>query len=80
MSGGGTWLRRTHRWVSIAFTLTVVANFSAMAVGRGAPPAWITYAPLAPLAVLLFTRLYLFVKPYLARALPLRGRVGRVDG
>ena len=67
MSRGGHWLRQTHRWVSMAFTLTVLANFAAMGLGRGAPPAWITYAPLAPLAVLLLTGLYLFVQPYLAR-------------
>jgi hypothetical protein len=29
------WIRRTHRWVSIAFTLTVLANFAVMAVRRG---------------------------------------------
>ncbi|MDZ7866303.1 hypothetical protein [Acidovorax sp.] len=67
MSGAGNRLRQIHRWVSIAFTLTVVANFAAMGLGRGAPPAWITYAPLAPLAVLLLTGLYLFAQPYLSR-------------
>ena len=25
------WIRQTHRWVSIAFTVTVIANFVAMA-------------------------------------------------
>ena len=80
MSGPGRWLRHTHRWVSMVFTLTVMANFGAMALGRGAPPAWITDAPLAPLAVLLLTGLYLFVQPYLARSAPSRGRVGQVGG
>ena len=56
------WVRQTHRWLSIAFTLTVVANFVAMAQGQ--PPAWVTYSPLLPLALLLFTGLYLFVLPY----------------
>ena len=56
------WLRQAHRWVSIAFTLTVIANFVAMT--RGQPPAWVTYSPLLPLALLLFTGLYLFVLPY----------------
>lgn len=60
------WVRQGHRWVSIAFTLTVIANFVAMAFGT--PPAWITYAPLLPLAVLLFTGLVLFARPYLGRA------------
>ncbi len=65
-------VRQFHRWVSIAFTLTVIANFVAMATGDGTPPAWVTYAPLLPLALLLFTGLYLFVLPYTAR-----GRGGR---
>jgi hypothetical protein len=59
------WIRQTHRWLSIAFTLAVVANFVAMA--RGVPPAWVTYSPLLPLALLLFTGLYLFVLPYATR-------------
>ena len=60
------WIRQTHRWLSIAFTLTVIANFAAMT--RGQPPAWVTYSPLAPLALLLFSGLYLFVLPYRARS------------
>src|SRR5688572_15372099 len=44
------WIRQFHRWIAIAFTLTVVANFVAMA--KGPPPAWITYSPLLPLALL----------------------------
>ena len=59
------WVRQTHRWLSIAFTLTVVANFVALAVRKGQQPAaWVTYSPLLPLALLLFTGLYLFVLPY----------------
>ena len=56
------WIRQTHRWLSIAFTLTVLANFAAMT--RGQPPAWITYSPLLPLALLFFSGAYLFVLPY----------------
>jgi hypothetical protein len=55
-------IRQIHRWLSIAFTLTVLANFAAMT--QGPPPAWITYSPLLPLAFLLLTGLYLFVLPY----------------
>jgi hypothetical protein len=51
--------------VSIAFTLTVIANFVAMSQGQ--PAAWVTYSPLLPLALLLFSGLYLFVLPYLTR-------------
>ena len=59
------WTRQIHRWLSIVFTLTVIANFVAMT--RGEPPAFITYSPLAPLALLLLTGLYLFALPYFAR-------------
>jgi cellulose synthase/poly-beta-1,6-N-acetylglucosamine synthase-like glycosyltransferase len=59
------WIRQIHRWLSIAFTLTVVANFAAMS--QGPPPAWITYSPLLPLALLLFSGLYLFALPYLTK-------------
>ena len=59
------WIRQIHRWLSIAFTATVIANFVAMA--RGAPPAWVTYSPLLPLGLLLFSGLYLFVLPYATR-------------
>ena len=57
-----SWLRQFHRWVSIAFTATVIANFVARA--KGTPPPWVTYSPLLPLAVLLLTGLYLFALPY----------------
>ena len=57
-----TWIRQTHRWLSIAFTVTVIANFVALA--QGTPPPWVTYSPLLPLALLLFTGLYMFVLPY----------------
>jgi hypothetical protein len=61
------WIRQTHRWVAIVFTVTVIANFIALARGGGMPPPWITYAPLAPLALLLFSGLYLFALPYTAK-------------
>jgi hypothetical protein len=59
------WIRQTHRWLSMAFTLTVIANFVAMA--RGTPPAWVTYSQLLPLALLLFSGLYLFALPYVTK-------------
>jgi hypothetical protein len=58
-------IRQTHRWLSIVFTLTVIANF--VALTQGQPPAWVTYSPLPPLALLLFSGLYLFVLPYATR-------------
>ena len=59
------WIRQTHRWLSIVFTLTVVANVVARA--QGEPAAWLTYSPLFPLALLLLTGLYLFVLPLATR-------------
>jgi hypothetical protein len=59
-----SWIRQIHRWLSIIFTATVVANFTAMALGT--PPAWVVYSPLPPLFLLLFTGLYMFVLPYTA--------------
>ena len=56
------WIRQAHRWLSLAFTMAVLANFVAMA--RGQPPAWVTYSPLLPLPLLLLSGLYLFVLPY----------------
>jgi TRAP-type C4-dicarboxylate transport system permease small subunit len=63
------WIRQIHRWLSIAFTVTVIANFVVLAKagGKQQPPNWITYSPLVPLAFLLFTGLYLFVLPYAAQ-------------
>jgi hypothetical protein len=58
-------IRQFHRWVSMAFTFTVIANFVAMAMGS--VPAWVTYSPLLPLALLMLTGLYLFVLPYRTR-------------
>ena len=62
------WIRQIHRWMSILFTVTVVANFVALGMGKGQPPPpWVTYSPLLPLFVLLFTGLYMFVLPYAAK-------------
>ena len=62
------WIRQVHRWLSIAFTATVIANFVALGLGQGKqPPAFITYSPLVPLAFLLLTGLYMFVLPYAAK-------------
>jgi len=59
------WIRQVHRWMSIAFVVTVIANIVVLSMGQGKqPPAWITYSPLLPLFLLLFTGLYLFVLPY----------------
>lgn len=64
-------VRQFHRWISIVFTVTVLANFVAMSFGE--PPAWIVYSPLLPLFLLLFTGLYMFALPYAAKWRGTRG-------
>jgi hypothetical protein len=56
------WIRQFHRWISIVFTVTVIANFVAMAFGE--PPTWVVFSPLLPLFLLLFSGLYMFALPY----------------
>lgn len=58
------WVRQTHRWLSIAFTVTVAVCFVAL---TGALPFWVFYVPLLPLLLLMFTGLYMFVLPYTTR-------------
>jgi hypothetical protein len=58
-------IRQFHRWLAIIFTVTVSANLAAMSWGP--PPAWLTYAPLAPLFLLMFTGLYMFLLPWAAK-------------
>lgn len=64
--GFSYWVRQTHRWLSILFTLTVIANFVAIGA-MGTPPAFITYSPLLPLFLLLFSGLYMFALPYMRK-------------
>lgn len=60
------WVRQIHRWLSIVFTAVVVAIFAALGLGQ-AVAAWVYFLPLAPLALLMLSGLYLFVLPYAAR-------------
>jgi hypothetical protein len=55
------WIRQSHRWLGILLTLSILANFGAMALGK--PPSFVVYAPLAPLTLLVFSGLYLFFLP-----------------
>ena len=59
------WIRQTHRWLSIAFTVAVIVN--AVAVAQSKYSSWTGLLALLPLALLLFTGLYLFVLPYAAK-------------
>ncbi|MBB2940342.1 putative Na+-dependent transporter [Actinoplanes lutulentus] len=56
------WIRQAHRWLAIAFTVTVV--ITSVALAQEDPILWISYVPLLPLALLFFSGLYLFVLPY----------------
>jgi hypothetical protein len=59
------WVRQIHRWLSIAFTVAVIANIVALV--REEQAIWVGLLALLPLALLLFTGLYLFVLPYAAK-------------
>lgn len=56
------WIRQTHRWLSIAFTLAVIVN--GVAVAQKKYSTWTGLSALIPLALLLLTGLYLFLLPY----------------
>ena len=60
-----TWIRQTHRWLAVAFTLAVIANLVALGLGKQA--VWVGLAALFPLILLMLTGLYMFVLPYAAR-------------
>jgi hypothetical protein len=57
--------RQIHRWLSVAFTLSVI--FTSVALAQEQPAMWVSYVPLAPLGLLFLTGAYLFVLPYLGR-------------
>ncbi|NVP58070.1 hypothetical protein [Mycoplana rhizolycopersici] len=64
-------IRQFHRWVSIAFTLAVIANIAAM--GMEEPVVWIGLLALVPLVLLLLTGLYLFALPYTVKRRDIAG-------
>ena len=58
-------IRVTHRWMSLAFTVAVIVTTIALA--QNEPIVWVSYVPLFPLAFLFISGLYLFALPYLAK-------------
>jgi len=58
-------IRQTHRWLSIAFTLTVILNL--IFLMQKEQVVWVGLLALFPLILLLLTGLYLFALPYLAK-------------
>jgi len=59
------WVRQTHRWLSIAFTVVVIVN--GVAVARGRYTSRLGLSAVFVLALQFFTGLYLFVLPYATR-------------
>jgi hypothetical protein len=71
---GDRWIRAGHRWVSIAFTVAVIANLAFLAIGHGRqPPGWVTYAPLLPLGLLMLSGIYMLARHHV---IAWRGRAG----
>ena len=63
------WIRQTHRWVSVLFTLLVLINIAINIIPsvQEEIALWVGLSILLPLLLLLLTGLYLFVLPYRAR-------------
>ncbi len=59
------WMRVTHRWASVAFTLVVVVN--GIAVAQGKYTNRLGLLAVATLALQFLTGAYLFVLPYAAK-------------
>ena len=60
------WLRQSHRWLSVVFTVLVLVNIvvNVAPVVQKEFTVWVGLLTLLPLFLLLFTGLYLFVLPY----------------
>jgi hypothetical protein len=58
-------IRQVHRWLSIAFTLAVIANVVAMMQDKQV--VWVGMLALVPLILLLISGLYMFVLPYMTK-------------
>ena len=57
-------IRQSHRWLSIVFTVAVIINIIAMVLQQQA--VWIGLLALFPLIPMLLSGLYLFALPYRA--------------
>jgi len=62
-------IRQIHRWLSIIFTIGVIANIiNIFGMGQEQPAVWVGMMALIPLILLLLTGLYMFALPYVARS------------
>jgi heme A synthase len=59
------WIRQTHRWLSIAFTVAVIVN--GVAVLQGRYTSKLGLVAVFPLALLFLSGMYLFMLPYAAK-------------
>jgi hypothetical protein len=69
-------VRQAHRWLSIIFTVAVIANIIAVATGQ--TMEWLYMLPLAPLLLLMPSGLYLFFLPYFRKSQAERSMPGEV--
>lgn len=70
-------IRQVHRWVSVVFTLAVIANFAVM--GREESTRQLVgLLTVIPLVFLLISGLYLFVLPHAVRWRSARSNEGQV--
>ncbi len=58
-------IRQVHRWLSVVFTLAVVA--ASIALAQKEPVVWVSCVPLFPLALLWCTGMVLFAQPVVSR-------------
>lgn len=72
------WVRQTHRWLAIVFTVLVIVNIvvNFIPLGQEVLALWVGLLTLLPLAFLMFTGLYLFVLPSVTK----RRNGRRADG
>lgn len=59
---GNRFIRQSHRWISLVFTVAVIINIGAMSMGIS--QVWIGFLALVPLILLMCSGLYLFFVPY----------------
>ncbi len=64
---GSVKIRALHRWLSIGFTLCVLANFAVMPIENETLGMAVGGVTLLPLVLLMGTGLYLFALPYAQR-------------
>ena len=58
-------IRTAHRWLGMSLIVLTIANIIAISTGNAMD--WLTYLPLLPLFLLMFSGLYMFILPYLAK-------------